>query len=48
MTPPGVEHVTFQLVAQCRTYLVIIHYSVVLIKHGQREMQHVHLHVTCV
>jgi hypothetical protein len=47
MTPSGIEHATFQLVAQCRTCLVIMHYSFVLIKYGQREMQHVYLHVTC-
>jgi hypothetical protein len=40
MTPSGIEHATFQLVAQCRTPLVIMNYSVVLIKYGQREMQH--------
>ena len=48
MTPSGVEHATFQLVAQCRTCPVIMRYSVVLIKHGHREMQYVYLHVSCV
>jgi len=39
MTPSVIEHATFQLVAQYRTCLVIMHYFVVLIKYGQRDGQ---------
>jgi len=37
MTPSGIEYATFQLIAQYRTCLVIMHHSVDLIKYGQRD-----------